>query len=47
MGFPPGITSIIGEHGKRNEITANVIEGILEIDFAGDTEFLEAGARGM
>jgi transcriptional regulator with XRE-family HTH domain len=40
---PFGVTSTIGEYGQRNEITAYVIEGMLELNFAGDKESLEAG----
>lgn len=40
---PSGATSTIGEHGQRNEITAYVIEGTLELNFAGDKEWLETG----
>src|ERR1700733_833391 len=40
---PFGVTSTIAGHGQRNEITAYVIEGTLELNFAGDKESLEAG----
>jgi transcriptional regulator with XRE-family HTH domain len=40
---PSGVTSTIVEYGQRNEITAYVIEGTLELNIAGDKESLEAG----
>ena len=41
--FPPGAISRIGEQGQRNEIMAYVIEGKLQLDFAGSKEILETG----
>lgn len=43
LEFPSGTQSMIGEYGRSNEVTAYVIEGILELNFAGERELLEAG----
>jgi glyoxylate utilization-related uncharacterized protein len=40
---PPGATVSLGEYGEKNEITAYVIQGTLELHCAGETELLETG----
>ena len=43
MEWAPGATSTIGETGQKQELAAFVLEGRLELHFAGETELLEAG----
>ena len=39
----PGAVSRFGEQGQRNETTIYVLEGTLQLNFAGTIEILEAG----
>lgn len=43
LEFPPGAPSTVGKRGEITEIAAYVIEGTLQVDFAGNREALNAG----